>query len=103
MSSTDLQQSTGSAASPLTTAPMTKSIQRDAKQALDRVTANTLIALQIERGRAALTDEALHNAGALTALEEHLIKIAPLGQARYQAIVDSYALGAAEAVTRWGR
>lgn len=103
MSTTDLQQHTSAALSPLTAAPMGKAIQRQTKQALDRVTANTLVALQTERGRAALTEEALHNAGALSALEGHLLKIAPLGEARYRAIADAYALGATEAITRYGR
>lgn len=103
MTSTDLQQHTAGALSPSTAAPMGTAMARRAKRALDQVNANALVALQIERTRAALTDEALHNVGALSALEAHLITIAPTGEARYKHIVDSCALGAAEAVTRWGR
>jgi hypothetical protein len=43
----------------------------------------------------------LNNLGALSALEGHLIEVAPLGEARYRAIVDAYALGAAQAIQRW--
>lgn len=105
MSTTDLQPagSAGSALSAVAAAPMSKSLQRQARQALDRVAVNTAVAVATERSRAVLTEEALHNIGALSALEAHLITIAPLGEARYRAIVDACALGSAEAVSRWGR
>ncbi len=48
-----------------------------------------------------LTNTALNNVGALSALEQHLIQVAPLGEARYKHIVDSYAMGAAMAIQRW--
>ena len=54
-----------------------------------------------EDGRSLLTQVALENVGALTALEQHLITIAPLGEARYREIVDSYTLGASAAIRRW--
>jgi hypothetical protein len=60
-----------------------------------------LIADTREQGRALLTNTSLQNVGALTALEQHLIQIAPLGEARYKHIVDSYAMGAAQAISRW--
>ena len=91
-------------------APLSRAEQRDravvvrqTRNALDRVSAASSIAVATEQGRALLTEEALLNVGALSALEGHLITIAPLGAARYQAIVDGYALGASAAIGRWGR
>ena len=54
-----------------------------------------------EDGRAFVTHTALEHVGALTALEQHLITVAPLGEARYREIVDSYTLGASAAIRRW--
>jgi len=34
-------------------------------------------------------------------LEEHLIKTCPLGMARFEELVDAYALGAAQTIARW--
>jgi hypothetical protein len=42
-------------------------------------------------GAAFATHVALHHCGMLSATEARLIKLAPLGEARYQAIVDSFA------------
>lgn len=78
-------------------------VVRQTRQSLDRVNAAAVVAMATERTRASLTEEALLNAGALSALEGHLIGIAPLGEARYKAIVDGYAIGAAQAIGRWGR
>ncbi|HWH25144.1 MAG TPA: hypothetical protein VNT53_00660 [Pseudolysinimonas sp.] len=54
-----------------------------------------------EQGRALLTNTALQNVGALSALEQHLIQVAPLGEARYKHIVDAYAMGAARSISGW--
>lgn len=78
-------------------------ITRHARRVLDRVAVDSAVAVASEQARALLTEEALLNVGALSALETHLIQIAPLGAPRYQAIVDGYALGAAQAIGRWGR
>jgi hypothetical protein len=80
---------------------MSGSMQRQASREIERVQAQALIADTREQGRALLANTALQNVGALTALEQHLIQIAPLGEARYKHIVDAYALGAATAVSRW--
>jgi phosphoribulokinase len=82
-------------------AQMSRSIQRQASHETERVQAQALIADTREQGRALLANTALQNVGALTALEQHLIQIAPLGEARYKHIVDAYALGAATTVSRW--
>jgi hypothetical protein len=80
---------------------MSGSIQRQASREIERVQAQALIADTREQGRALLTNTALQNVGALTALEQHLIQVAPLGEARYKHIVDAYALGAATEISRW--
>jgi hypothetical protein len=80
---------------------MSGSMQRQAGREIERVQAQALIADTREQGRALLTNTALTNVGALTALEQHLIEVAPLGEARYKHIVDAYALGAAQAISRW--
>jgi hypothetical protein len=82
-------------------AQMSGSMQRQAGREIEKVQAQALIADTREQGRALLTNTALQNVGALTALEQHLIQIAPLGEARYKHIVDGYAMGAAQAISRW--
>lgn len=78
-------------------------VARQTRNALARASAASALAVATEHGRALLTEEALLNVGSLSALEGHLITIAPLGAARYQTIVDAYALGASGAIGRWGR
>lgn len=80
---------------------MSGSMQRQAGREIERVQAQALIADTREQGRAFLANTALQNVGALTALEQHLIQVAPLGEARYKHIVDAYAMGAANAISRW--
>ncbi len=72
-----------------------------AKQDCQQIVKNTLVVGVHEQGRAILTDAALQNVGALSALEEHLCQIAPSGAPRYHCIVDAYALGAAQTIARW--
>ncbi len=98
--STDLAP-LGGAFSQQGLARMSGSMQRQAGREIERVQAQALIADTREQGRALLTNTALTNVGALTALEQHLIEVAPLGEARYKHIVDAYALGAAQAISRW--
>lgn len=82
-------------------AQMSSSAQRQTGREIERVQAQALVADVREQGRALLTNTALQNVGALSALEAHLIQVAPLGEARYKHIVDAYAMGAAQAVARW--
>ena len=77
------------------------STQRQAGREIEKVQAQALVADTREQGRALLTNTALQNVGALSALEQHLIQVAPLGEARYKHIVDAYAMGAANAISRW--
>lgn len=76
--------------------PMQRATQRE----LERTVGEALVVRTREQARGALTNEVLETAGALTALESHLVQIAPLGEARYRAIVDSYVMGAATSIAR---
>lgn len=76
-------------------------LQRQTRREVERVQSRAIIAKLTEDGRAFLTHTALENIGALTALEQHLITVAPLGEARYREIVDSYTLAASAAIRRW--
>ncbi|GAB3124800.1 hypothetical protein [Glaciibacter psychrotolerans] len=80
---------------------MSMGMQRQTNREVERVQSRAIVAKLTEDGRAFLTNTALEHVGALTALEQHLISIAPLGEARYREIVDSYTLGASAAIRRW--
>ncbi|MBF4563309.1 hypothetical protein ITJ43_14335 [Microbacterium sp. VKM Ac-2870] len=80
---------------------MSLGIQRQTRREVDQIQRRAVVAKLTEDGRALLSNVALEHVGALTAMEQHLITIAPLGEARYREIVDSYTLGAAAAIRRW--
>ncbi|WP_431795265.1 hypothetical protein [Microbacterium enclense] len=90
----------GGAFSSTGLAQMSAGIQRQTSREVERVQGQAIVAEVKEQGRAFLTNSVLQNVGALTALEQHLIQVAPLGEARYKHIVDSYAMGAAQAISR---
>jgi hypothetical protein len=80
---------------------MSRPMRKQATLEIERVVANGLAANTREQVRALLTHTALQNVGVLSAMESQMITLAPLGAARYQAIVDSYAMGAAQMIMRW--
>lgn len=92
----------GSALAPQTFRGLSMGIQRQVRREVEQVQSRTVVARLVEDGRAHLTNTALEHVGALTALEQHLISVAPLGEARYREIVDSYTVGAAASIRRWG-
>lgn len=100
MSGTELLP-TGSLSGPSGLASMSLGAQRHTRREVERVQSRAAVAKMTEDGRAFLTHTALEHVGALTALEQHLITVAPLGEARYREIVDSYTLGASGAIRRW--
>lgn len=91
----------GGAFSQQSLAQMSGGAQRQTVREVERVVGKAIVADTYEQGRALLTNTALNNVGALSALEQHLIQVAPLGEARYKHIVDAYAMGAANAISRW--
>ena len=101
MTASELLPTTGSAISPQGLSSLSLGIQRQTRRELERVQSRAIVAKLTEDGRAFVTHTALEHVGALTALEQHLITVAPLGEARYREIVDSYTLGASAAIRRW--
>lgn len=80
---------------------MTGSTKLAVRRETSAVVKNVIISNIHENGRAFLTKTALDNVGALSALEAQLTMIAPNGAARYQYIVDAYALGAVQKIRGW--
>ncbi|NYD66388.1 hypothetical protein [Agromyces atrinae] len=101
MTASELLPTTGSAMSPQGLSSLSLGIQRQTRREVERVQSRAIVAKLTEDGRAFVTHAALEHVGALTALEQHLITVAPLGEARYREIVDSYTLGASAAIRRW--
>ena len=101
MTASELLPTTGSAMSQQGLSSLSLGIQRQTRREVERVQSRAIVATLTEDGRAFVTHTALEHVGALTALEQHLITVAPLGEARYREIVDSYTLGASAAIRRW--
>ena len=101
MTASELLPTTGSAMSPQGLSSLSLGIQRQTRREVEGVQSRAIVAKLTEDGRAFVTHTALEHVGALTALEQHLITVAPLGEARYREIVDSYTLGASAAIRRW--
>lgn len=76
-------------------------LERQMGREVDGVRSRAVLAATVELGRGFITDLALHEAGSLSALETHLIQVAPLGEARYKHLADAYALGAARTIARF--
>lgn len=91
----------GSHASSQELAHLSMGVQRQTRREVEQVQRRAIVAKLTEDGRGFLANTALEHVGALTALEQHLITVAPLGEARYREIVDSYTLGASAAIRRW--
>lgn len=100
MSNTELLPA-GSAFSSQGLSQMSTGLQRQTRREIERVQSRAVVAKLTEDARALLTNTALEHVGALTALEQYLITVAPMGEARYREIVDSYTVGAATAIRRW--
>lgn len=101
-SAQNLLPTAGNQMAPRSLGSMSLGVQRQMRREVEQVQARGMVAKLVEDGRAMLTHTALEHVGALTALEQHLITVAPLGEARYREIVDNYTLGAAAAIRRWG-
>lgn len=93
--------SLGGALSAAGLTTMSSGTQKQARREVEQVQRRAIVAKLTEDGRALLTHTALEHVGALTALEQHLITVAPLGEARYREIVDSFTLGASASIRRW--
>jgi hypothetical protein len=80
---------------------MSWSIQRQTQREIELVAKRAIVTNAHEEARAQLCQAALLNAGMLSALEEHLIQVSPLGSSRYQGLVDAYVIGAAKQLMQW--
>ncbi len=80
---------------------VTRPVQRETSIELARTAGQGQVLKAREDIRAAITSAALQNVGALSALEQHLIEVAPMGAERYRHIVDAYTMGAAQTIARW--
>ncbi|MCJ1707128.1 hypothetical protein [Microbacterium sp. VKM Ac-2923] len=76
-------------------------MQRQTDREMDQVRSRAVVAATVEQGRGFIAELALSEVGGLSALETHLIQVAPLGEARYKHIVDAYAMGAARTIARF--
>ena len=98
--STDLQLSHGtSSLMPSTT--LGRSISRQVKRSTDAVVGRGEVALTTDTVRAGLTYSALNNVGTLVTTAKSLMDVAPEGAAHYDAIINAYSVGAANAIARF--
>lgn len=75
-------------------------VQRQVRRDVELAHGRASLAYATEEARGILANHALEIAGSLSAMETQLLQVAPLGEARYKLIVDSYAMGAANAINR---
>jgi DNA-binding TFAR19-related protein (PDSD5 family) len=80
---------------------MSRPLQRQTTREIEHVMKRAIIAYVHEEARAQLCQTAMMNAGVISALEEQLIQLSPLGSARYQAIADAFVIGTYKRLTQW--
>lgn len=82
-------------------AQMSSAAQRRTAKAIEEEQSRAIKVVTHEDARAFLTHRSVLTATALTALEEHCIQVAPLGEARYKTLVDAWTFGATKAIAEW--
>ena len=92
---------TGTASSAPLTTQFSRATSKSVKKSRDGVLVRGEVAAVSDTVRANLTASALHNAGALVAVAEGLMKVAPNGGPIYAEILQAYAKGAAGAISRF--
>lgn len=80
---------------------MSRPLQRQTMREIEYVAKRAIVASVHEEARSQLCQQAMINAGLLSALEEQLIQIAPLGSSRYQTLADAFVIGAAKRLMMW--
>ena len=80
---------------------MSRPMQRQTTREIEQVLKRAIVANVHEEARAQLCQTAMMNAGLISTLEEHLIQMAPLGSARYQAIADGFVIGTCKKLMQW--
>lgn len=79
----------------VTKVPVPRRTAREVARAVHQEHGRGIVAAARVNAAAHVTRTALINTALLSREEEQLIQLAPLGEARYQAIVDTYAIWAA--------
>ncbi|MBB2890954.1 phosphoenolpyruvate carboxylase [Flexivirga oryzae] len=85
----------------LTGQPLGRGVSKQVKKSTDLVVGRGAVAYTTDTVRAGLTYSALNNIGTLVGAAEQLMQVAPGGQAYYEACLNAYALGAANAIARF--
>ncbi|MFN8103919.1 MAG: hypothetical protein U0U69_05610 [Acidimicrobiia bacterium] len=78
-------------------------VQRELARRVDEAEADGVVAAARIRGAAHATHTALTEVAILSNIEAQLVKLCPLGEARYQVIVDGFAGVAVTEIMRLGR
>lgn len=81
--------------------PLSRAVARPVRRELDWVSGRAEVAAARDTARATLTHAALHNVGTLVSTCHSLMQVAPEGAAHYEALVNAYAAGAANAIARF--
>lgn len=82
---------------------LSKRAERDLATHLDAVKIATIRAAALEQARGYVTAEAVQAVAALSSLEEQLIQVAPLAEARIKHLLDQHTIAAGMAIARFGR
>lgn len=80
---------------------LSRPLQRQTTREIEHVAKHAIVASVHEEARSQLCQQAMINASLLSALEEQLIQIAPLGSSRYQALADAFVIGASKRLMMW--
>ncbi len=91
----------GTGLNTLSGQPLSRSVARPVRRELDWVSGRSEIAQARDSARASLTTAAMHNVGTLTMTGQSLMQVAPEGAAHYEALLNAYAVGAAQAIARF--
>jgi hypothetical protein len=84
-------------------ASLSKRADRELGAQLDAVKIATIRAAAIEQARGYVTTEAVQTVAALSSLEEQLLQVAPLAEARVKYLIDQHTMSAGMAIARFGR
>jgi hypothetical protein len=103
MSSSLTPRSSGAVDLVSGTGALSKRAERELATLLDSVKIATVRAAAVEQARGYVTTEAVQTVAALASLEEQLLQVAPLAEARIKHLIDQHTLAAGQAIARFGR
>ena len=103
MSSSLTPRSSGAVDLVSGTGALSKRAERELATHLEAVKIATVRAAAVEQARGYVTNEAIQTVAALSALEEQLLQVAPLAEARIKHLLDQHTLAAGAAIARFGR